>query len=240
MTLQEAYECLGLPRGAGPVEVKAAYRARVGDAHPDRGGDAATFIKIRAAYEILSAFLHEPTLDDEAPIPSDLRSVIDGVVRAFRDQQQWAQEETFRQMDVFEARMMSYVQLGFAQRTARVQRHLQELVGCIYWCIIFTMQYALRLYAPGIRGLVHRQHPGGLRRDVPQGTPPLRLATPLLGGLPGAGSDRRRARVGDRLGHVRRPLDFGRPDAWSRSDWRSWSIAGRPAGSAGAERGWSR
>ena len=109
MTLQEAYECLGLPRGAGPAEVKAAYRARVGDAHPDRGGDASTFIKIRAAYEILSAFLHEPALEDEAPIPSDLRSVIDGVVRAFRDQQQWAQEETFRQMDVFEARMTSYI-----------------------------------------------------------------------------------------------------------------------------------
>jgi hypothetical protein len=89
--------------------VKAAYRARIAEAHPDRGGDAATFIRIRAAYEILSAFLHEPAPDDEVPIPSGLRSVIDEVVREFREQQLWAQEETRRQMGVFEARMADYI-----------------------------------------------------------------------------------------------------------------------------------
>ncbi len=110
MTLQEAYECLGLPRSAGAAEVKAAYRARIREAHPDQGGDASTFIKVRAAYEILSAVLHEPVVEDEVPIPPGLRSVIDGLVRAFREQQQWAQDETQRQMDLFETRMTEHIQ----------------------------------------------------------------------------------------------------------------------------------
>ena len=59
MTLSEAYHVLGLAADATPAEVKAAYRRRVTEAHPDQGGSAAEFIKVRAAYEILLAFLEQ-------------------------------------------------------------------------------------------------------------------------------------------------------------------------------------
>lgn len=109
MDLHDAYEVLGLSRDAGPAEVKAAYRARIVKAHPDHGGDAATFIRVRAAYEILSAYLHEPIVVDEVPIPAELRSVIDALVRAFREQQDWARQETHRRLDIFSERMSSYI-----------------------------------------------------------------------------------------------------------------------------------
>lgn len=133
MTLSEAYSILGLRSDATSAEVKAAYRRRVTEVHPDQGGSAAEFIKVRAAYEILLAFLRERApeagqegargataagregvadepLEDEMPIPEDLRAVIDQIVAEFRQHQRWAEAETLAQLAAFEAHMTKYIQ----------------------------------------------------------------------------------------------------------------------------------
>ena len=112
VTLHEAYQVLGLSRNATAAQVKAAYRSLVADAHPDRGGKAAEFIRIRAAYEILSAFLKQGPPDDDIPVPADLRSVIDGIVGEFREHQRWAEAETLAQLGAFETRMAGYIRLA--------------------------------------------------------------------------------------------------------------------------------
>ncbi len=119
MTLSEAYSILGLSAHATPAEVKAAYRRRVTEAHPDQGGSTAEFIKVRAAYEILLAFLKDRVPDaapegaaeepfEEVPIPDDLRAVIDQIVAEFREHQRWAEAETLAQLGAFEAYMTKY------------------------------------------------------------------------------------------------------------------------------------
>ena len=45
-----AYEELGLSTTASPEEIRSAYRKRVKEVHPDRGGDEASFRRIRDAY----------------------------------------------------------------------------------------------------------------------------------------------------------------------------------------------
>ena len=51
---EAAYAVLGLDPGAGPEAVRAAYRERVKEAHPDTpGGSAEEFIRVREAYEYL-------------------------------------------------------------------------------------------------------------------------------------------------------------------------------------------
>jgi hypothetical protein len=47
----DPYRVLGISRWCGREAVKAAFRARVWQAHPDRGGDADDFIAICAAYK---------------------------------------------------------------------------------------------------------------------------------------------------------------------------------------------
>jgi DnaJ domain len=47
----DPYRILGLSRKCTREAVKAAFRARVWRAHPDRGGDAETFIQICTAYK---------------------------------------------------------------------------------------------------------------------------------------------------------------------------------------------
>jgi hypothetical protein len=89
--------------------VKAAYRRLVAEAHPDRGGEAAEFIRIRAAFEILTAFLTQGVPEDDIGVPEELRVVIDGIVRDFREHQRWVDEETVRHMRVFETRMNDYL-----------------------------------------------------------------------------------------------------------------------------------
>jgi hypothetical protein len=110
MTLHEAYQILGLPHEATVAQVKAAYRRLVAEAHPDRGGQAAEFIRIRAAYEILSAFLEHALPEDDIPIPPDLREVIESIVQDFREQQRWAESETLAHLAYFESQMRSYIQ----------------------------------------------------------------------------------------------------------------------------------
>jgi len=45
-----AFATLGLPPGATLAEVKAAYRERVKEVHPDHGGDEERFRRLREAY----------------------------------------------------------------------------------------------------------------------------------------------------------------------------------------------
>jgi hypothetical protein len=122
VTLNEAYQILGLKHDATAAEVKASYRHLVATAHPDRGGSAADFIRIRAAYEILCAFV-EPRLSvagsdgrggessaEDMPVPPELREVVDAIVADFREQQRWAEAETLAHLAYFEKRMHSYIQ----------------------------------------------------------------------------------------------------------------------------------
>lgn len=48
------YRVLGVGTDSTPDEIKVAYRARVKDAHPDRGGDPVEFRQVQQAYNTLS------------------------------------------------------------------------------------------------------------------------------------------------------------------------------------------
>src|SRR5690348_4329970 len=48
-----AYEVLGVTPGADDDEMRRAYRARLREAHPDTGGDAAVFIRVQRAWELV-------------------------------------------------------------------------------------------------------------------------------------------------------------------------------------------
>jgi curved DNA-binding protein len=52
--MANAYETLGVPKGASESEIKKAYRKLAGQHHPDKGGDTIKFQEIQSAYEILS------------------------------------------------------------------------------------------------------------------------------------------------------------------------------------------
>ena len=52
--MADAYETLGVPRGASDDEIKKAYRRLAAKHHPDRGGDTAKFQEIQTAYDTLS------------------------------------------------------------------------------------------------------------------------------------------------------------------------------------------
>jgi curved DNA-binding protein len=52
--MADAYETLGVPRGASDAEIKKAYRRLAGQHHPDKGGDTARFQEIQSAYETLT------------------------------------------------------------------------------------------------------------------------------------------------------------------------------------------
>jgi DnaJ-domain-containing protein 1 len=47
---EAAFSVLGLPSGASESEVKAAYREKVKEVHPDHGGDTEEFRRVREAY----------------------------------------------------------------------------------------------------------------------------------------------------------------------------------------------
>jgi len=49
-SVADAFDTLGVPRGASDDELRAAYRERVKEAHPDHGGDQESFERVREAY----------------------------------------------------------------------------------------------------------------------------------------------------------------------------------------------
>lgn len=48
------YDVLGVARDATPEEIKAAFRKKSSEHHPDKGGDAAAMQAVNRAYEVLS------------------------------------------------------------------------------------------------------------------------------------------------------------------------------------------
>ena len=52
---QESLELLGLASTASEKEIKSRFKYLAAQHHPDRGGDAETFIQIRLAYETLTS-----------------------------------------------------------------------------------------------------------------------------------------------------------------------------------------
>ena len=50
----DAYSALQLEPGVGWPAIQEAYRRMASQSHPDRGGDAAQFMLVREAYEVLS------------------------------------------------------------------------------------------------------------------------------------------------------------------------------------------
>ncbi|WP_203136945.1 DnaJ domain-containing protein [Microbacterium sp. JZ31] len=48
-----AYEVLGVPRDASEDELRRAYRLRLRQTHPDTGGDAAEFVRVQHAWELI-------------------------------------------------------------------------------------------------------------------------------------------------------------------------------------------
>lgn len=52
--MTNAYETLGVPKGASEDEIKKAYRKLASAHHPDKGGDTARFQEIQNAYDTLN------------------------------------------------------------------------------------------------------------------------------------------------------------------------------------------
>ena len=52
--MANAYETLGVPKGASEEEIKKAYRKLASQHHPDKGGNTAKFQEIQSAYETLT------------------------------------------------------------------------------------------------------------------------------------------------------------------------------------------
>lgn len=65
--MADAYEILGVPRGASDDEIKRAYRKLAAKHHPDKGGDTAKFQEIQQAYETLSDPQRRAEHDNPSP-----------------------------------------------------------------------------------------------------------------------------------------------------------------------------
>jgi curved DNA-binding protein len=65
--MANAYETLGVPKGASEEEIKKAYRRLASAHHPDKGGDTGKFQEIQSAYDTLSDPVRRQQHDNPNP-----------------------------------------------------------------------------------------------------------------------------------------------------------------------------
>ena len=85
MPTPDLYSILGLPRDAGLAAIKAAFRQKAKDLHPDHGGDPEQFRLLKLAYDVLSDPDQRRHYDQTGETPSDKA-------------EQQAEEQRFRAM----------------------------------------------------------------------------------------------------------------------------------------------
>jgi ferredoxin len=61
--MDSPFDVLGLDRGADEDAIERAYRERVKEAHPDQGGSAAEFRRVRDAYEAITSGEEESAIE---------------------------------------------------------------------------------------------------------------------------------------------------------------------------------
>nr|CAD6411399.1 molecular chaperone DnaJ [Rhizobium sp. Q54] len=86
----DPYDTLGVARDADTAQIKTAYRKRAKNAHPDTGGDADAFSRLKISFEILSDPVrrkvfdetgYDPTLADTKDLEGLL--VLEGLINDF-------------------------------------------------------------------------------------------------------------------------------------------------------------
>lgn len=65
------YETLGVARDASPAQVKAAFRRKAKSSHPDAGGDADAFQRLKDAYDVLADEGNRRHYDETGETPAD-------------------------------------------------------------------------------------------------------------------------------------------------------------------------
>lgn len=65
------YETLGVARDASPAQVKAAFRRKAKSSHPDAGGDADAFQRLKDAYDVLADEENRRHYDQTGETPAD-------------------------------------------------------------------------------------------------------------------------------------------------------------------------
>lgn len=67
----DLYELLGVPRTADLPTIKAAFRRKAKDSHPDLGGDTEAFHLLKLAYDVLTDEQARRHYDETGEMPSD-------------------------------------------------------------------------------------------------------------------------------------------------------------------------
>jgi len=67
----DLYELLGVPRTADLPTIKAAFRRKAKDSHPDLGGDTEAFHLLKLAYDVLTDAEARRHYDETGETPSD-------------------------------------------------------------------------------------------------------------------------------------------------------------------------
>jgi DnaJ-class molecular chaperone len=65
------YEVLGVSDDASPAQVKAAFRRKAMSSHPDAGGDAEAFQRLKSAYDVLADAEARRHYDETGETPDD-------------------------------------------------------------------------------------------------------------------------------------------------------------------------
>lgn len=71
---ESLYDALGVAADASPAQIKSAFRRKAKSSHPDAGGDAAEFQRLKTAYDVLSDPEARRHYDETGETPADLQA----------------------------------------------------------------------------------------------------------------------------------------------------------------------
>ena len=121
------YEVLGVKRNADPVEIKAAFRARAKDLHPDSGGSDEAFAKLNEAYMVLRDKARRKQYDetgeiDKDGVTSDLKKLAAALMSLFECA---IQEDLHNRKDLDVIKLMQ----GFVKEAMKKKEEEVEKIG---------------------------------------------------------------------------------------------------------------
>ena len=174
----EMYDLLGVRRTATAKQIRDAYRRKAKKAHPDAGGSAEAFARLKRAYDILSdadrRAKYDATGDESEKQPDNTRVAVITVLAQALDKVLGKIQQSYRDSDPTEFDLVNDMKILLGGEKDTAERRIAEIRSAIAKGERLLGKFGVKGEGPNYFEMIIQSRVSGLQQNLRQSEDALR------------------------------------------------------------------